>query len=389
MSIPFAQTLQALDADRRGGHLWALLAGASLLGAWLAWAVLAEVPVLATSTDAGVEPERPPIALVVPADGLVVAAPPLALGQRVRAGQTLLVLDAGDLRDRLAALRARRDAVAAEMSALADQEGAAHRAFDESDRGRAAADGELAAAARQAGSAAALAEQATARGQRLAAAGLLAAAEAARGQAEAEQRRAAAEAAALAFAARSHQGRAALADRRASLDRLAAERAALRGEIAVIDGDAAALAGEIARRTLRAPGAGRLAGFATVAPGSRALRGAHLGTLIAEGGPLHVRARFPPAAGAALRPGQRAWVHLPAGLTSPAAVLPATVASVATVGNVSNGGWEATLSLSLPAGAKPPASLLRPGEPCRVEVEVARLTPAVLLLGALHRDGAS
>jgi multidrug resistance efflux pump len=426
MSIPFSQTLHALDADAHGGRGRALLAGLVLLGLWLAWALLAEVPVLAASAAATVEPDQPPIVLAVPADGLVVAAAALAPGQRVRAGQALLVLDAGDLRARLAALRCHRAALAAEERSLAAQEAAARQALDETGRGRAAADGELAAAARQAADAAALAEQARERGQRLAAVGLLAAAEAARGRAEADQRSEGARAAALALAARSHQGLAALADRRAGLDRLAGERARLRGEIAALDGDAAGLAGEIGRRTLRAPAAGRLASLVPLAPGSRAAGGARLATLIAEGGPLRIRARFPAAAGAALRPGQRAWAHCAAGIASPAAALPAAVVTVAApdgaaganfadandadandagtraAGNAlpppsaDAGSWEAILSLSpvtatatgagaLAAPTLPP----RAGEPCRVEVEVARRTPAALLLGALRGAGTS
>jgi hypothetical protein len=72
----------------------------------------------------------------------------------------------------------------------------------------------------------------------------------------------------------------------------------------------------------------------------------------------------------------------------PSTTLSARLAAVAPAAPTGASGRarEATLSL-LPASAPPP---LYAGEPCRVEVEVARRTPADLLFAALRpRDAAN
>jgi hemolysin D len=385
VSLPFAETLRALDADRRSG-LPALLPALVLLALWVAWALLARLPILAESTAATVEPQQPPIVLAAPADGLVAPSSALlSLGQDVLAGQALLRLDASDLNARLAALRARRRALLAEIAALAAQQTTARQALDQHDRGATATAGELAANARQSQTAALLADQIHARTQRLADAGLLSASDAARAQADADEHRQAATGATLAFAARAHQARAEHADRRASLDRLDGEAARLDQALAALDGDAATLAAEIALRTLRAPASGHLADLAPALPGSRVTRGTRLATLVPPSGSLRILALFPPTSATALRPAQRAWVHLAAGLASPAALLPATVATVAAVAVSphAGAGYRAVLALSTGAAARWPQ--LRAGQPCRVEVEVGRQTPAALLFAALRQ----
>ena len=409
----FHESLPALDPDRP--PLAALLAALALLGLWLTWALSATLPVLAESTSATVETLRPPVVLTAPADGLVLRSALLAPGQLVTAGQPLLQLDPADLEIRRAALRARRTALADQVRSLAAQRTAARHALDEEQRAATAAGGQLAATARQAESLSSYADQASDRSRRLAAAGLLAAADAARAQADADQRRHAAGAAALARTAAAHQAGAALDDRRASLARLDADADSLREQLAALDLDAATLDAALDRRTLRAPIAGRLAGLdaldaatapngsafagsaaptafavaaapAGSAPGSRVARGARLAILVPADGSLRIVAVFPPSTAAALRPGQAAWAHLPAGPTAPAAVLRATVAGVAPLPGP-RGSYEATLALPADAAAHSP--LLRAGQPCRVEVELARRTPAALLLAALRRGAAA
>ena len=382
MSLPFAETLRALDADRRTG-LATLLPALVLLALWLAWAFLAKLPILAESTAATVEAQQPPIILTAPADGLVApSSGVLSLGQDVHAGQALLRLDASDLTSRLGALRARRRALLAEIAALAAQQATARQALDQHDRAAGATAGELAANAGQAQTAALLADQLHARTHRLAAAGLLSASDAARAQADADEHRQAATAATLALAARAHQARAEHADRRASLDRLDGDAARLDQALAALDGEAATLAAEIARRTLRAPATGRLADLAPALPGSRITRGTRFATLVPPSGSLRIVAVFPPTTATALRPAQRAWVHLAAGLAAPAALLPATVAAVA-FSPRDGAGYRAVLAVSAGAAARSPQ--LRAGQPCGVEVEVGRQTPAALLLAALRQ----
>jgi multidrug resistance efflux pump len=377
--LPYASTLRALDADRCAWRVPALGMAAALLGGWLAWALGAEVSVSVDSTAATIETLSPRWVLAAAADGIL-SSRSMTAGERVRGGQLLATLDDRDLRARLAGLAERRGALAAEAEALAGQQAAARRALDEDRLAQAAAAGERDERTRQAASAAALANQVREREGRLEAAGLLGRADAARGRAEAEQSRLAATAAALAATAGAGQGRAALADRTAAAGRLAGELARLRGELAALGAERAGLEQAIALRSLRAPAAGRLADVSGVRPGSFVARGTGLATLLPDA-PLHVVASFSAAAAAAVRPGQRAWVRLPAGPTSPPAVLAATVTRVAP-GPGPGGSWEVELGLAADAAARSP--LARPGQPCQVEVLLARRTPAGLALAALR-----
>jgi multidrug resistance efflux pump len=392
----FHESIPALDADRP--PLATLLAALALVALWLTWALAATVPVLAESTSATIETPRPPVVLTAPADGLVVRSDLLAPGQLVTSGQPLLQLDTADLETRGVGLRTRRTSLDDQARSLEAQRAAARHALDEEQRAATAAAGELAAAARQAASLSSYADRASDRGRRLAAAGVLAAADAARAQADAEQRRQAANAASLARTAAAHQAGAARADRRAGLAVLDADAARLREQMASLDLDAATLAAAFERRTLRALIAGRLADLADLdalaaldartgaTPGSRLARGARLGLVVPAGGPLRILAVFPPATAAALRPGQAAWAHLAAGPTAPAAVLRATVAAVAPLPGA-GGSYE--VALALPAEAPARSPLVRAGQRCRVEVELARRTPATLLLAAIRQGAAA
>jgi membrane fusion protein, multidrug efflux system len=377
--LPYAATLRALDSDRSAWRVPALLMGAALLAGWLAWALGSEVSVSADSAAATIETVSPRWVLVAAADGIL-AARSMTQGERVRAGQVLVTFDDRELRARLAALAERRGALVAEVKALADQQAAARRALDEDRRAQAAASGERDERTRQAASAAALADQVREREARLEAAGLLARADAARGRADAEQRRQAAAAAALAAAAGAGEGRAALADRTAAAGRLAGEVARLHGELAALGAERAGLVQAIGLRSLRAPMSGRLADVSAALPGSFVPRGTPLATLLPDA-PLRVVASFSAPAAAAVRRGQRAWVRLPAGPTSPPAVLPATVTSVAPAPRP-GGSWEIDLALAADAGGRSP--LARAGQPCQVEVELGRRTPAALALAALR-----
>lgn len=380
--LPYAATLRALDSDRCGWRAPALVTAAALLAGWLAWAFGTEVSVGADSTTATIETVSPRWVLVAATDGIV-AARSVTAGERVRAGQLLVTFDDRELRARLAALAERRGALVEEVKALGAQQRAARLALDEDRGAQAAASGERDERTRQAASAAALADQVREREARLEAAGLLARSDAARGRADAEQRRQAAGAAALAAAAGAGQGRAALADRAAAARRLAGEAARLRGELAALGAERAGLEQAIALRSLRAPAAGRLADVSAALPGAFVPRGSPLATLLPDA-PLRVVAGFSAPVAAAVRPGQRAWVRLPAGPTSRAAVLAATVTTVAPAARP-GGSWDVDLALAADAAARSP--LARAGQPCQVEVLLARRSPAAIALAALRGAG--
>jgi multidrug resistance efflux pump len=385
MPLPFSATLRALDCDGCGRGGWralALLPAAALLGMWIAWSLLAEIPVTVESVTATLQGSRP-YAITAPGDGVVTASA-LRLGLRVRAGETLLALDDRELRGRLAGLRARRAALTAAAAALAGQQAASRRALAEEALAQVAAGDESAGQARQAAAAAALAEQVRVRDGRLAADGLLAAAEAIRSGAEAERQRLAAAGAVAAMAAARSRGRAAHADREGAARRLDGELERLRGDIAGLAAEAGELERDVARRRVTAPVDGRLGEIAAPQPGGFVARGAVLATLVAEA-PLHVAAVVPAVAGAAVRIGQRGWVRVAGGggPGRPPALLAAIVSAVAPAAATGRDGWEVELA---PAGEGWTGSWTeRSGLACLVTIELERRTPAELALRALGR----
>jgi membrane fusion protein, multidrug efflux system len=376
----YAATLRALESERRGGRVATLLAAGALLAAWVAWSLGAEVAVSAESVAATIAPAAAVRVLTAPAEGIL-ASRRLELGQRVRAGELLATIDSREQRVRLAALDERRAALDVEAAAIVAQQAAVRRALAEERSAEIDAAGERRQRAGEAAAAAAAAEEVRSRDAALVAAGLLARAVAARSRAEAEQRERAAAAAGLAAEAGTRRGRAALADRGAADSRLAGELSRLHGELAALAGERDAVARDLARRSLRAPVAGRLAEVTAPPPGALVARGAALAVLVPDS-PLTVVAGFEPPGGPRIQGGQRARVRLPAGPGFTAVALPATVIAVAPAPG-RGGSWEVHLTILGDAAARSP--LVRPGGPCRVEVEIARDTPAGLVLAALGR----
>jgi membrane fusion protein (multidrug efflux system) len=376
--IPYPTTLRALEADRRGAHGVLLALAGALLGGWLAWAVGVEVPVTAESSRATIVPLAPPRVLAASADGIL-ASRFMTLGQSVRAGELLVTLEDRDLRARLAAVAARRAAVVGGIEAIAAQRAAGRRAGDAERRAEAAAVAARERRALEAAAAAALAEEVRRREARLETAGLLAPVAAARSRGEAAERREAAAAATLGAEAGRWRGGAALAERAAAGARLDGELARLRGELAALAAEGEAGERELARRSLQAPVGGLLAEVTAAQPGALVGRGAPLATLVPDG-PMGVIAFFASPAGGAIRPGQRAWMRLAAAPGGEPAAWLARVTAVAAAA-LPGGSWEVHLALPAVAAAGPPR--VRAGEPCEIEVEIERRTPASLVLRVL------
>jgi membrane fusion protein (multidrug efflux system) len=376
--IDYPTTLRSFAADRRRGLLPLLVLGAALAGGWLAWAVCVEVPVTAESLRATIVPLSRPRVLAAPADGIL-ASRSMTLGQAVGAGELLATLDGRDLRARLAAVGARRAAVVGEIAAITAQQAAGRRA-SEAERGAEAAAGEeRERRASEAAAAAALAEEVRAREARLERAGLVAPVEASRSRAEAAERREAAAATGLAAMSGRRRVGATLADRAAAAARLDGDLSRLRGELAALGAEGEGIEGDLARRSLRAPVAGRLAEVTAAQPGAPVGRGTPLATLVPDG-PMAVEAWFASAADAAMRPGQRAWVRLAAGAGEPEVTVRARVTAVAPAPGA---GGEREVHLALAADAAVGLRGARAGQACDVAVELGRRTPASLVLAGL------
>src|SRR5262249_4884655 len=116
MAVPFSRTLRALEAEGRGRCVPALVV-LVLLGAWAAWGALARVPLWEVTETARLEVDSAahPITTVV---GGRVVRNELRLGQEVRAGDVVLVLDSESERRALHEKQARRRALGERLTAL-------------------------------------------------------------------------------------------------------------------------------------------------------------------------------------------------------------------------------------------------------------------------------
>jgi multidrug resistance efflux pump len=116
MPTAFPQSLRALDAEQRSHALVGWLPAVALLGAWVAWVVLARVAVYEVTEMARLEVDRAVYPVAAPHAGRVVATH-LVMGREVQAGEVLVELDAEaqrlqqqEQRARLAAPSSRRHA---------------------------------------------------------------------------------------------------------------------------------------------------------------------------------------------------------------------------------------------------------------------------------------
>src|SRR5262249_55230096 len=91
MAVPFSHTFRALEAGKPRRHTLAL-AGLALLGAWAAWATLARVPLWVVTDTARLEVDSAAHPITTLVGGRVVQTR-LRLGQEIRAGEVVVVLD--------------------------------------------------------------------------------------------------------------------------------------------------------------------------------------------------------------------------------------------------------------------------------------------------------
>lgn len=373
MSPSFSRTFRSLDADgsRRNVILLALVAG--LLGAWTTWFVAARVGVYAATSHARLEVDREQHAVGAPVSGRVLGVD-LAVGRRVQAGDVLLELDAESERLAMAEEEVRLAPTAAQVEALKRERAAQEQALADDRRSAQSAIAEAEARARQAASAAAFAEEEAGRLSTLRARGLVSDLDALRAANAARER--ADEAQTAQFAARRARGE---IDVRAQ-DRLA-RIARLQREITELEGTAAEAAArtmrlqhDIDRRAVRAPIGGTLAEVAPLRSGAVVAEGDRLATIVPDGD-LKVVAFLTPAALGRVRPGQPARVRLEAFPWTQYGSASARVVSVA--GEPRDGQVRVELVLTATGDLPVP---IQHGLPAEVDIEVERVSPAVLVL---------
>jgi membrane fusion protein (multidrug efflux system) len=374
MGATFSRTLRSLETDGSRRRLGALLITGLLL-AWAAWFVLGRVAVYEVSDKARLEVRSAAHAVASPVGGRVVATH-LTLGRWVEKDEVLLTLDAEAEQRQLAERQARREALRLRLAAQRRELEAEESALKAQQTARSVARQEARARIAEAKARLTHAERRVKTSMRLRRQNATPEEELQRDKAEAEAYRAALQAL---IQTASLQEKDRLVQEGASkvrLAKLAREAAEVQGAIAVETAAIARLEHAIRLRTVRAPVAGRVGEAAEFRAGSVIRAGEKLGSLVPPGEARAV-AFLPAAAVGRVRPGQRARLRLDG---FPWAQYGTLAATVADVGNEPSSGL-IRVELTLATNPAPPIPAEH-GMPGWAEVEVERVSPAVLLLRA-------
>lgn len=374
MAVPFSRTLRALEAEGRGCCVPAL-AVLALLGSWASWGALARVPLWEVTETARLEVDSAAHPITAVVGGRVVRTK-LRLGQEVRAGEVVLVLDAESERRALHEKQARRRALGDRLTALRREIQVEHSALRGDQRARHAALEEARAQVAEAEIRARAATREAERSARLRPSRAVSAEQYGRDRAEADARRAALRALRLAVD-RLEQDRAVQeTGRRVRLARLERDAAELEGDAAIEAARIRRLEHDIALCSVRAPVDGRVGEVGEYRVGAVVRPAEKLGSIVPAGTARAV-ALFPAAVVGRIRPGQPARLRLHG---YPWAQYGTLAATVARVGNEPSDG-RIRVELTLAAGQDTRIPLEH-GSPGSAEVEVERLPPVVLALRA-------
>jgi membrane fusion protein (multidrug efflux system) len=312
-------------------------------------------------------------------DGRVLATH-LAIGRDVRAGEVLVVLDAEQERLALQERRTRRDGLVAKLEAHR-QQGAAEREVAATHHAAGTvAIGELRAKTEEAEARAQFADLQLDHLTKLRARGAVSQEEYHRARAEAAALRASVRTNRLARERLERERAVQEGDRRARIAALEAGEVELRGELATEEAAIRRLEHTVDLRQVRAPISGRVG---AVVPefrvGSVVRAGERLGAIVPPGEPRAV-ALFPAVAVGRIRPEQPARLRLHCFPWTQYGTVPARVAHV---GDEARGGL-IRVELDLRPDPRSPIPVAH-GLPGTVEVEVERVTPAVLVLRSAGR----
>ncbi len=374
MGSPFSSSMRSLANDRFSPSLLMVIIAILILSVWAAWLFLARISVYEMSDSGRIEVDTSLYSIASPISGKVTAIH-LAVGQEVQKGDLLIAFESEDERLRLdeaskqlsaftPQLGALRDEVAAEEAARKEQITAAQIAIDQ-----ARSQLEEAKASVQ------LAEDEAARSERLHANGLVSEADLARAKTEVRKQRAAAEALRLQIDKLQANLRNGDSDGQVRIERLNRQILLIEGDITTAKATSNRLSHDIEKRVIKAPVSGRIGEAVDLRAGAIVNAGDKIGVII-PAGELKVVAYFRPSSALGrIHPGQSARLRLEGFPWTQYGVIKATVTTVASEPR------DGRIRIDLAMHRDPTSAIpFQHGLPASVEIEVARLSPATLLL---------
>ncbi len=374
MANSFGRVNQALRADSGSASIVALLVAFVLLGAWIAWAFAAKVTRYEVSDSARLEVSSAVYPIQANITGMLVSSR-LLLGREVKAGEVLAELDSDDQRLSLQEQRTRLASIEPQMAALRSQIGSENSGQTDDRRVLGFSTEEAKAQYQEALTQAQLASQEADRAKRLHAEGILSDADAQRTQAEAQSKRESAENLRIAISRLDPELQVRERDRDVRVKQILVDIAKLEADAAASTASIRRLENDLERRQIRAPISGLLGECAPLRLGAHIGAGQQLGVIVPSGR-LQVVAEFEPSAAIGkVRPGQFASVRLQGFPWAQYGTISARVSRVAD--EIRDGKVRVELAVNTAAHSRIP---FQHGLPGSVEVQVERVSPAVLIL---------
>lgn len=378
MATPFPRTLRSLASDGRQNFFWIILIVAILLSMWGSWFFLTEVSLYEVSETARLEQDQSVYAIEAQVLGRVVAKR-MKLADEVRVGDVLVELDADIQQLQIEEEQARLTGLELQLDALRNEIKARARASNEQKQAAIAAVEETHARQQEAEAGSNLASEQAMRDSLLHAGGHISKLDLLRTQTEQKKQTAAAAARTFAVKRLQRDLQSKESTFIANLESLKREAALLESEIATAKATIKRLVQEIGKRRIRAPVTGRIGEVAEIQIGSVVDEGDKLGTIVPKG-QLKVVAEFHAAALGRIQPGQPARLQFEGFPWIRYGMIAATVARVAS--EVRD--QRIRVELTFDQGTESPIPLQH-GLPGRVEVEVDKISPALLVLQTLGR----
>lgn len=375
MAAPFQRTVRSLAEDGPRRARWMLGVSAVLLVAWGSWFLRASVPVYEMSDSARVEAEIGALPLEAARGGRVVELL-VTIGQRVEKGQALVVLDASREELELEEARARLDAFDGQLDPLRSERVATEQALSDSRQAAAGAVDESRAKARAERAAAELAKAEEERNKQLVKHGIASQVEASRARAEAEARRSVLESALHATRRLHWERKTEQSGTQSRIGSIGTEIARVEGQAKIERATIKRLQNEIAQRTVRAPVSGIVGELPeTLRIGAVLAEGERVVSLIPDAKLVAVAEYPAQAAVGRIRSGQPARIRLHGFPWTTHGMVQAEVARVESEAR------EGKVRVELAVKAPERSSIrLEHGQPGSAEIEVERVSPAVLVL---------
>jgi membrane fusion protein (multidrug efflux system) len=383
MAYPFQRTLRSLSGDEFGIRVTLVALSAAALVGLGVWGLEARIPVLKVSTLGRIEPHNAVHRIEPPESGKVLNST-LALDREVVQGELLVEFDAQEQHFELQQSEINLVAQTHDLAALTDLIARKKKELEQSVLADESALKEAEAKSRELTPKYLLAQQRERRAE-ASAPGAISEMEKLERKMESEELSRTTETQPIALRRLQREQMVRRAGLEGQLLQFNRDRLKLESDIDSLKVTIAKLKFQIARRQVRAPASGQLVDVVELADGDYISQGQRLGTILAKG-PLRVRARFPKETVGIIRPGQPAQLKLDGFPWSVYGTVPAQVSSVGTEPTILPTAEAVPGTVKVELEVQPPADpriTLQHGMTATVEIEVARVSPLVLLMRAI------